>query len=287
VDSRSGRVVFSPNLGWRGVDLADALEVATGLQTFVENDANALAVHEQLVGSAVGKNNFAAILLDDGIGAGLIIDGQLVHGTSGLAGELGHIVIRPGGPICRCGNTGCLESIASIRGILNAIGRETGTIPRSIEAADTLATQGDTAACRAFAAAGGAMGQAISIVQNMLNVERVLIAVPAVLDPSSESRASDLFQTSLVRATSEAAFSSAASDCTIDIHHFARSGEYGAQGAASIVVRQFVQAPLSWRPVATIENTEQEPFDEAAYAREFDADMGDLIAPLIDNTMRS
>jgi predicted NBD/HSP70 family sugar kinase len=252
IDSRNGKVVDSPSLKWKDVSLVERISAETGLPTVVENDVNALAVHEQLVGTAVGTDYFAAIHLNEGIGCGLILDGQLMRGRSGMAGELGHIVIDPNGRPCRCGKSGCLEALASVRAILNAIAEKHEKLPETIDEAAQLAENGDGAAIDAFTDAGDAMGRGISILQNLVNVERVLVSVPAVLDVKSRSRASKLFNGALISAVNQHAFSTAATDCTLDIRHLQKEDEYGARGAASTVVRHFVYRPLTWKPIQTV-----------------------------------
>ena len=259
VDSHRGEIVFSPNLNWKGIRLADRIRAATGLPTVVENDVNALALHEQLVGTGIGLDYFACILLDQGIGCGLILDGQLMRGTTGMAGELGHVVIDPDGPPCSCTKAGCLESIASVRGILNAIGKERGELPQTIDQAAELAADGDEAAMKAFRDAGAAMGRAIAILQNLVNVERILLSVPRVLDLKTRTPAAKLFNGELYVAQKSHVFSTAADDCTLDIRHLPAGEEYGAHGAAATVVRQFVYRPLAWKPTLTLLGPDELP----------------------------
>ncbi|MGE5325871.1 MAG: ROK family transcriptional regulator [Deltaproteobacteria bacterium] len=113
VDRRSQRLVFAPNLGWRDVDLKTPLEEATRLPVSVENAANACALSEVWSGPFAGAQDLIAVTVSEGIGTGIISNGQLVRGPSGAAGEFGHITIDPGGPVCNCGNRGCWEVMAS------------------------------------------------------------------------------------------------------------------------------------------------------------------------------
>jgi predicted NBD/HSP70 family sugar kinase len=113
-DPASRRLVFAPNLGWNNVDLVTPLEKATGLPVLLENAANACALAEFWQGPhAAGARNLVAVTVSEGIGTGLIMNGQLLHGASGLAGEFGHVSISDNGPLCRCGNRGCWEVWAS------------------------------------------------------------------------------------------------------------------------------------------------------------------------------
>ena len=114
VDLATQRLVFAPNLAWRDVDLKTPLEKATGLPVDLENAANACALAEIWFGRHTeGVRNLVALTVSEGIGGGIILNGQLVRGTTGVAGEVGHITLVEGGLECRCGNRGCWEMYAS------------------------------------------------------------------------------------------------------------------------------------------------------------------------------
>jgi predicted NBD/HSP70 family sugar kinase len=113
VDRFSQKLVFAPNLGWRDVDLKTPLESATGLPVFVENAANACALSEVWSGPFAGVKDLVAVTVSEGIGTGIIANGQLVRGPSGAAGEFGHFCLDAEGPVCNCGSRGCWEVYAS------------------------------------------------------------------------------------------------------------------------------------------------------------------------------
>lgn len=114
VDLSSHCLVFAPNLGWGKVDLKTPLEQATGLSVELENAANACALAELWGGRHPdGVRNLVAVTVSEGIGVGMILNGQLARGSTGLAGEFGHIVLLEEGPRCRCGNRGCWEVCGS------------------------------------------------------------------------------------------------------------------------------------------------------------------------------
>lgn len=114
VDLTSQKFIFAPNLGWQAADLKGQLEHATGLTVSMENAANACALSEFWFGKhADGVRNLVVVTVSEGIGVGMILNGQLVRGTSGLAGEFGHVTIDETGPLCGCGNHGCWEVFAS------------------------------------------------------------------------------------------------------------------------------------------------------------------------------
>jgi predicted NBD/HSP70 family sugar kinase len=114
VDLATHRLVFAPNLGWKPFDLKGPLEKATGLPVELENAANACALAE-LWSSRHGESvrNLVALTIAEGIGVGMILNGQLVTGSTGLAGEFGHVTVEENGPLCACGNRGCWEKCAS------------------------------------------------------------------------------------------------------------------------------------------------------------------------------
>jgi predicted NBD/HSP70 family sugar kinase/biotin operon repressor len=243
VDSRTGVLHYSPILGWRDVAIAALLEEATGLYTIAENDVNALAVAEQWFGAGRDAATFAVVTVGVGVGAAFVVDHELVHGASGLAGELGHIVIDPSGDLCGCGNRGCLETIASQGAILGAIAKASGKRVGTLAAAAARARAGEPAAVRAFEDAGKALGRGIAIVQTLLNPERVILSGEGVI-------ASDLLLTSLVRSLGTSAFSSASADCEIVTRPL--EDETWARGAASNVLRHLIARPHGGRAASVI-----------------------------------
>jgi predicted NBD/HSP70 family sugar kinase len=114
IDASSQRLTFAPSLGWRELDLKTPLERATGLPVELENAANACALAELWSGRhGEGMGNIVAVTVSKGIGVGMIMNGQLIRGTTGVAGEFGHVALVADGPQCRCGNHGCWEVLAS------------------------------------------------------------------------------------------------------------------------------------------------------------------------------
>ena len=115
----NGTIEFAPNLPWRGVlPLADMLTERFGIPVALTNDANAAAIGEMTYGAARGLKDFIMITLGTGVGSGIVVNGQLVYGHDGFAGELGHVIVKPvNGRACGCGRTGCLETYASATGV--------------------------------------------------------------------------------------------------------------------------------------------------------------------------
>lgn len=119
VDTDAGIVIAAPNLpGFRDIPLATRIQNRTGVQTWIENDANAAAMGEFWVGSGRDGQvrDLVMLTLGTGVGSGIIIQGRVFHGGFGIAGELGHMIVKPGGTKCSCGQRGCLEMYASASG---------------------------------------------------------------------------------------------------------------------------------------------------------------------------
>ncbi|MHC4920595.1 MAG: ROK family protein [Planctomycetota bacterium] len=114
-----GTVEDPPNLRWQGVlPLAELVSKELGLPTWLTNDANAAALGELLYGGGRGARNLLVVTLGTGVGSGYIVDGKLLYGHTGFAGELGHMVVKPGGRQCGCGRQGCLEKYGSVTGLV-------------------------------------------------------------------------------------------------------------------------------------------------------------------------
>jgi glucokinase len=113
LDTRSGVVLLTPNLGWVNLPLRQIIRDRLGLPAALDNDANCAVLGEWWVGAARGTRNAIGLTIGTGIGGGLILEGQLYHGASDVAGEIGHTTIDTEGRRCKCGNYGCLEAYAS------------------------------------------------------------------------------------------------------------------------------------------------------------------------------
>ena len=113
LDRETGTVVETPNLGWRNFPLRDLIVKATGLETEIDNDANAATLGEWWQGAGRGIDHLVGVTLGTGIGGGMMLDGKLYHGASDVAAEIGHMTIATAGRKCPCGNYGCLEAYAS------------------------------------------------------------------------------------------------------------------------------------------------------------------------------
>ncbi|WP_405020627.1 ROK family transcriptional regulator [Kitasatospora sp. NBC_00070] len=175
VDRLRGRVCYSVLPGWQDVPLAETVAAATGLTVTVENDVKALTSAEHWFGDGIGTEYFALVTIGAGIGSGVVVNGDLVTGAYGVAGEMGHISIDPNGPRCHCGQVGCVEAVASSDAILATVRRATGRPELDFDGAVQLARGGEPAARAAFARAGQAIGTGIAVLVNLLGPERVVV----------------------------------------------------------------------------------------------------------------
>jgi predicted NBD/HSP70 family sugar kinase len=160
--------------GWVGVRPTDELAERTGLSVRIINDANAGVLAERRFGAARDCANVVYLRLASGIGAGLVCDGRMLHGGDGLAGELGHVTVEPLGAPCRCGNRGCLETVASPTAIVELLSRGR---PNPVRIADLagLVRDGDRGTLRLIEDAGEAVGRALALVVMMLNPELIVV----------------------------------------------------------------------------------------------------------------
>ncbi|MBV8985519.1 MAG: ROK family protein, partial [Acidimicrobiia bacterium] len=157
--SSGGEEVSPLNIpGWRGFPLRRRLADATGLPTFVDNDAKALALGEGWRGAAAGVDNFIAMVVSTGVGGGIVLNGRLLDGESGNAGHIGHVIVEPDGRDCACGGRGCLEAEASGPAIAAVTGR--------------LAAEADAAT---IARTGTLVGRAVASVVDLLDLRLAVV----------------------------------------------------------------------------------------------------------------
>jgi predicted NBD/HSP70 family sugar kinase len=175
IEQRTGIVGSAAILpGWVGVAAAEEMHRRLDLPIAVDNDANLGALAEAAFGAARDASDLVYIKVSSGIGAGLILNGRLYRGAAGLAGELGHVLVNPDGMVCRCGNRGCLETLATSGALVHLLQRSHGT---DVSATDMLrlAREGDLGCRRVIADAGRAIGLAIADLLNVLNPELVVV----------------------------------------------------------------------------------------------------------------
>jgi predicted NBD/HSP70 family sugar kinase len=159
--------------GWIGARPEQLMSDELGLPVRVDNDANLGALAEVVWGAGRGCTEVVYVKAATGVGAGLVLNGRLYHGVAGTAGEIGHMTVNETGPICRCGNRGCLETFAGGEAVIEPLRQHYGAI--SLREVITMARAGDTGCRRALHDAGHALGLAIAGVCNLLAPERVIV----------------------------------------------------------------------------------------------------------------
>jgi glucokinase len=190
IDRRTGMLRESPNLpGWDNYPVLNEIERRLGAPVILENDANAAAMGEAWLGAARGAESMCIITLGTGVGGGIVLDGRIWHGMTGMAGEVGHITVDPAGPRCKCGNTGCVEQFACATAVVR-MAREAianGSAPELERAAGAhdvefsakevhnLAIQGDQPARDIFGRVGWALGILLADLVNILNLQMYVI----------------------------------------------------------------------------------------------------------------
>ncbi|WP_369201759.1 ROK family protein [Streptomyces sp. PU-14G] len=178
--------------GWAGTNPRDELATRIGVPVYVDNDANLGALGEQVWGAGHGARDLAYIKVASGVGAGLVINGQIYRGPGGTAGEIGHITLDESGPVCRCGNRGCLETFTAARYVLPLLHSSHGT-DLTMARVVRLAGEGDPGCRRVVADIGRHIGSGVASLCNLLNPSRVVLggdlaeAGDLVLDPVRDS----------------------------------------------------------------------------------------------------
>jgi glucokinase len=192
VDYRRGTVITSHHVsGWDSFPLADALQARFGVPTVLDNDANAAALGETLFGAGTGAASVLYVNVGTGIGAGIVLNGAVLHGFQGMAGEIGHMTVRVGGLECACGKRGCLEAYASGRSLarraqIAAADQPDAAAPLLRLAGGTVSALSgrhvleaarirDPLALRLVEETAGYLGLALGNAANLLDPERIIL----------------------------------------------------------------------------------------------------------------
>lgn len=256
----SGIVYFAPDLQtdkepWKEVALEAELEQAThgeafghaGNRVVVENDANALAMHEYLL---AGEDQSVVIVLmsegGEGIGSGLVVNGDIVHGDDGVGGEIGHLIVDPEGKPCRCGAHGCLETVASASAIVEVIrgAREIAAAPiESLSDASAVVQGGASTAAMAFARAGEALGRVLSSVTAVVGAPHLVIFGPPQLTQESDLASAREFLDGVRRTHGHAILG-----VNQDVLPRVLERSTLPKAAAATAVHEFISEPRQWVP---------------------------------------
>lgn len=189
IEMRTGMLRESPNLpGWHNYPVRDEIERRLQTTVVLENDANAAALGEKWIGAAARVDDMCMLTLGTGVGGGVVLQGRIWHGMTGMAGELGHINVEPNGPPCKCGSRGCLEQLASATAIKRMAAEmvATGKAPHmalemkedpefSSKVVYDMAMQGDAPAQEIFHRVGNALGIVLADLINIFNLPMYVI----------------------------------------------------------------------------------------------------------------
>ncbi|MBI5290270.1 MAG: ROK family transcriptional regulator [Chloroflexi bacterium] len=249
VDSEHGLVRQSPYFGWQNLPLRDLLQSRVRVPVFIDNDVNTLTLAEKWFGAGQSVDNFLTVTVGRGVGLGIVVNGQFYRGATGGAGEFGHTVMDPNGPVCDCGKHGCLESFVGDPGLVRmaAEAAARGELPgpvADVQSLLALAQAGSPAAQAIFARAGEMLGRGVANLINIFNPQLVLISGEGV-------RSGDWLFGPMREAIARHVMPGLAGDAEI------RTDSWGddawARGAASLVLRGLFESPVHQEPVGSSE----------------------------------
>lgn len=250
VKTQEGISVFAPNIGWKNIPIRNIIEKKIGLPTFVENDAKALINGEYYYGSVQDANSMILLKVSHGIGSGIMLDGKMYRGINGSAGEVGHTTIDISGPVCSCGNYGCMEALASENALVDMVvksikegqkslvsdlvnGELSLVIPNIIYQA---AQDGDELAIRILGQVARYLGIGIANLVNIFNPKIVVIGGGIV-------KARQFIEDIVRQTVSDRSFESCSSVLEIRFSNLAT--ENTMKGAADMVFAEIMQSV--WR----------------------------------------
>lgn len=242
LDLNKGMVIKAPNLGWQNVPITAMMEQATGVKVFLQNDANAAALGEQVFGAGKGISDLIYITVSTGIGGGFVVNNRLIQGRDGGAGEIGHIIVEEDGPLCGCGQHGCLETVASGTAIARMMGERlrNGAQSAALEMAGGDLSKVDTVIIGKVAQAGDPLAKdVISIAVHHLGVAvatMVTLFNPGmIIIGGGVANIGDLLFEPVKAAVNSRTFAAFAAD--LPIVPAALEGRAGVLGAAAVALQ--------------------------------------------------
>jgi predicted NBD/HSP70 family sugar kinase len=233
IDSAAGVCRVSPHNGWREVPFAKLLEDRLDCLVYLDNNVNSLTLMEHLYGAGQHVRDFLVVTIGRGVGMGIVAKGQVYRGACGGGGELGHIVIDPGGFVCNCGNRGCLETFVAEPWLIrraNMSGLKAAT-PEDLLAA---AEAGNQVALDVLEKAGALLGQTLANLVNLLNPELIIISGEGV-------RMGEFLLGPMRAAMPQHMFGQLAEGLQVKIEPV--SDDAWARGAASLVLNKIFSVP--------------------------------------------
>ena len=250
VDIHQGKLILAPNLHWTNVPLRLMWSQRFDMPIFIENEANAAALGEYCFGAALGVDSFIYLSAGIGLGGGIIINGKLFRGSSGYAGEVGHMTVDPEGELCSCGRRGCWETQVGPRAVLHRVSKtlETGVSSAicdmiqddleriTFESVVKAAKQDDPVALHALQEVGENLGKGVANLVNIFNPELIVLG-------GALNLASTILMPIVERVVSENALPPACEDLRVVAS--AHGIDACVMGAAALVLEDILREPFS------------------------------------------
>ena len=240
VDFQKGIVRNATYLGWKNLPIRDLLHEKINAEIYIDNDVNTLTLAEVWFGCGQGIDNFLTVTIGRGVGLGIITNGQFYRGTGGGAGEFGHTLIDPDGPLCDCGKRGCLETLIGDPALLRQAKTsfEEGDLPALPNTPGDLAQMaltGNHTADKILNKTGAILGQSVANLINLFNPQRILISGEGV------SRGPIFFE-AMKKSMQTYALPNLYSDVDLRVEPW--GDDVWARGAASLVLRSIFESPI-------------------------------------------
>jgi glucokinase-like ROK family protein len=247
VDADQGVLRQSPIYGWKDVPLRLMLQSKLRVPVYIENDVNTLTMTEKWFGHGQGLDHFLTVTVGRGVGLGIVVNGQFYRGHAGGAGELGHIVIDPDGPLCACGKRGCLETYVGDPGLVRmaqeaGLGGKKSSLVEDVSELLALAQNGNKTAQEIFAQSGRILGRGIANLINLFNPKNIIIS-------GEGTRSGDLLFGPMKESIRQNTMPGLFDPDTVQIAPW--GDDAWARGAAGLVLREVFESPIHKRaPVA-------------------------------------
>jgi len=240
VDADQGILRQSPIYGWQNVPLRAMLQGKLHIPVYIENDVNTLTMTEKWFGHGQGLDNFLTVTVGRGVGMGILVNGQFYRGQGGGAGEFGHTVINPDGPLCECGKRGCLETYVGDPGLVRLAkeaalsGKLSGAV-QDVSELLALARDGNEAAEQIFARSGRILGLGIANLVSLFNPQKIIIS-------GEGTRAGDFLFEPMKESIQQNTMPGLFNPDTVQIAPW--GDDAWARGAAGLVLREVFESPI-------------------------------------------
>ncbi|PKO16347.1 MAG: ROK family protein [Chloroflexi bacterium HGW-Chloroflexi-10] len=235
VDFKQGIVKQNPIFGWKNIMLRDLLEARMKVPVYIDNDVNTLTLSERWLEPGEPEDNFIVVTLGRGIGMGIVINGQIYRGNGGGAGEFGHTMVDPDGPLCDCGRYGCLETFVSDRALVTEAQRLVNTDIADLDDLIHRVAAGDSAALQVLTRAGKLLGRQLANVVNLFDPKLIIISGEGIrMGEAFFSAVRSAFQDSVMPGLTE--------DTEIRVNSW--GDDIWALGAASLVIAEIFISPI-------------------------------------------